>query len=169
MNLLALDLSKRMTGWARFLDGNLVDAGRTSFVTEDPYFGATLAAFRAWVRPYLSHVDLVAYEEVVPRNKYHMEQHFGMVGILAEVLYAQQVPLLGVHTPTLKKRAAGHGRASKEATLAAVRALYPEHDIADHNVADAIAVGLVATERVQYSEDEPAPPARTHRSPSAEP
>lgn len=143
---LALDLSKRNTGVAIFHDGNLTQARQWSYQEHD-YFGHVLRRFEADVLNQLSFgYDWVAYEEVRPRNKYHMEQHFGMVGILAMRASQHEIPLFGVNTLSMRKIVLGKGNIIKDDVLRLVRDIVRQAgwsvDVPNHDVADAICVGL---------------------------
>jgi Holliday junction resolvasome RuvABC endonuclease subunit len=141
----ALDLSRRNTGVVRFDGSYPAHTEEWSFQGKHlDYFGATLGAFEKLFRGLLVswRPDWVAYEEVRPVNKTHMEQHFGMVGLMSMLCYRAQVPLLGVNTMRMRKIVLGNGRVEKADILERVRALYPGVDVPSHDVADAICVGL---------------------------
>lgn len=151
MTGISLDLSKRNTGYAIWGGTRVVQAGSHSF-QEHVYFGDALLSFQHWLTHLMKRVeqidalgpDWVAYEEVMVRNKVHGELHFGMVGILAMACAGLRLPLLGVNTMTMKKVVAGTGKASKEQMVREVQLRYPDLGNIDHDVADAIGVGIVA-------------------------
>jgi hypothetical protein len=93
---------------------------------------------------YLTHADWLAYEDVRPINKIHMEQHFGMAGYLHLVAWENLMPLYRVVAKSAKKILSGHGACSKETQLASAREQYPHLKVRNHDEADAIAVGLYA-------------------------
>lgn len=116
-----------------------------------PYFGAVLWHYRNDTADLFGSYkpNWVAYEEVMTRNKYHAELHFGMVGVLAALCYEWQVPLVGVNTMTMKKQVAGRGNATKLDMMAEVTRRYPNIDDLTHDMADAVAVGLVALSQME--------------------
>ena len=142
----SLDLGKRNTGLAVWVDGCLTEVAARTF-TKHTYFGDVLTDFRRWFESLLSARPLpgwVAYEEVMVKNKRHAELHFGMVAVLAMACSEHQIPLLGVNTMTMKKQVTGAGSARKEQMVAEVRQRYPMFEIDSDDVADAVAVGIVA-------------------------
>lgn len=146
MTGISLDLSKRNTGYAIWGHGKIVEVGEHSFQKYD-YFGDVLLEFRSWLGGLMVQrgpLTWMAYEEVMVRNKLHGELHFGMVGILAMACAGLRLPLLGVNTMTMKKVVAGTGKASKEQMVREVQLRYPDLGNIDHDVADAIGVGIVA-------------------------
>ncbi len=139
----SFDLSKSNTGMAKWLGGNLAQVASVSF-QEHHYFGHVLIDFERFIDETFVDPSWVAYEEVMVRNKLHGELHFGMVALLAIACCEMEVPLIGINTMTMKKQVVGTGRATKEEMLETIRARYPEHYITDHDVADAVAVGIMA-------------------------
>lgn len=146
----SLDLSKTRTGMAMWHDDKPVYLLSTSF-TEYKYFGEMLAVFYNFVQEYVQpgERDWIAYEEVRPKHKLHMEQHFGMVGILARACWKEQVPLFGITSGQAKKYLSGSGKADKDMMLEAARQLYPDLNVRNHDEADALAVGFTLLSRVK--------------------
>lgn len=62
---------------------------------------------------------------------------------LVSVVTAAGVPVLVIAPPTRAKYAAGSGNADKHAVLAAVRETYPDADVPNHDVADAVALAAL--------------------------
>ena len=154
---ISLDLSKVATGWAKWVDGHLVRTGTVSF-SNCEYVGALLLAWEEWLKREvkIDELDWVAFEDVRPINKFHSEIQFGMVGELSKRAYRAQIPLLRIASSTMKKAATGNGRANKEETVAAIAKRFVDFSISDHNIADAVGVGLAALERIREREPEPA-------------
>lgn len=136
---LALDLSKKNTGYALFEDGTLAKVGSKSFTNygseRDMFQG-----FQDWLQHRARGCDDVAYEVAKPRNMSHSAIHFGMIAIVRLRFADHHVH--GVTWSTAKKVLTGNGHASKDDMLSKARELYPSYDIQNHDEADAIAVGL---------------------------
>lgn len=122
---------------------------------KNDYFGYALSSFEGVLRHLVKtyQPDWVAYEEVMVKNKYHAELHFGMVGQLAITCCRRNIPLLGVNTMSMKKLVTGTGRAKKEQVVAEIAKRYPKlsSDL-EHNQADAVGVGLYALNRMKPPE-----------------
>lgn len=88
----------------------------------------------------------VGFEDVRPVNKHHSEIHFGMVAILAEWAWQTNMPMCRATATQVKKKLHGSGKATKEEMLHAAQARFPHLQIANHDEADAVAVGLVVVE-----------------------
>lgn len=154
MNGVSLDLSKPRTGLCRWKDDRPLYVVSAKF-SEHKYFGAVLHQFRNFVREYVLpglDMDWIAYEEIRPRNKSHMELHFGMVGILARMCYEADVPLFGVNCSTHKKFLSGHGNADKETMVKAAVMAYPHLKVSNHDEAEAVSVGAYIVSRVKVKE-----------------
>jgi Holliday junction resolvasome RuvABC endonuclease subunit len=161
---LSLDLSKTRTGlciWGdqrpiRIVSWEFKDVGDT---------GALVASFRHRLATAIppTGVDWVAVEDVRPVSKHHMEQHFGMLGALAEICYRRSVPLLRATSGEVKKILTGKGNADKEAMVTAARDLYPDLNVRNHDEADALAVGMVAVARIDWAQ--PLTPAALELAP----
>lgn len=121
--------------------------------------GALVASFRHRLATAIppTGVDWVAVEDVRPVNKHHMEQHFGMLGALAEVCYRRSIPLLRATSGEVKKILAGKGNADKDQMVAGARAAYPALNVTNHDEADALGVGMVAVARIDW--EQPVTPA----------
>lgn len=119
---------------------------------EHTYFGGALWFFSDHVHKlFKTHQpDWVAYEEVMTKNKYHAELHFGMVGVLAMTAYDHSLPLIGVNTMTMKKHVTGSGRCTKEQMVQEITRRYPSFSVnLTHDMADAVAVGLTALSKME--------------------
>lgn len=151
---LAFDLSKRNTGVALFVGAEPVSYLEWSFLGCD-YFGEVLASFGDKLRILLAALSpaWIAYEEVRPVNKYHSEQHFGMVGVLSTLAWRAQIPLLGVNTGSMRKTVLGYGRATKDEAVQHVQRTFPGLGEVSHDVAEAVVVGLwfLSTQEGQYT------------------
>jgi Holliday junction resolvasome RuvABC endonuclease subunit len=146
---IAFDLSKTNTGICIFDPKGVPVLTRELSYAKVRYFGNVGLNFQRDVYRLLgAHEPMwVAYEEVMPINKYHAEIHFGMVMILAMRCSAANIPLFGVNTGSMRKAILGNGRATKGETVEAMQRDYPHLDIPSHDVADAMLVGLWITSR----------------------
>jgi Holliday junction resolvasome RuvABC endonuclease subunit len=68
-----------------------------------------------------------------------------------------QVPILSIPISTAKKTLTGNGRADKDAMVTAAKSRFPRFVISSHDIADAIAVGLAALDRIEFDHALPAP------------
>ena len=140
--VLALDLGQK-TGWAvRNTDG-AVASGTVEFKPSRWEGGGMIyLRFRAWLQEVdetASGVGAVYFEEVRSHRGVAAAHAYG--GFLAHLTAwaeANKIPYAGVPVGTIKRHATGNGNASKEAVVAAVRAL--GFDPADDNEADALAL-----------------------------
>jgi Holliday junction resolvasome RuvABC endonuclease subunit len=116
--------------------------------------GALVASFRNRLVTAIpaTGVDWVAVEDVRPVNKHHMEQHFGMLGALAEVCYRRNVPLLRATSGEVKKILTGKGNADKDMMLEAARLARPGLNVRNHDEADALGIGMVAVARIDWEQ-----------------
>lgn len=149
MTGLSYDLG-RAVGLAVWQDGELTHLDPALF--DHTYFGGALWFFSDYVHATFKHHKpaWVAYEEVMTKNKYHAELHFGMVGVLAMIAYDHNIPLIGINTMTMKKHVTGTGRCNKEQMVAEIRRRYPKYAATlDHNMADAVAVGITALSKME--------------------
>lgn len=162
----AFDLSKTRTGIS--LWENQHPTRVLSWVFKDTYdVGHTLASFRNMVTQLnilTTHpVGWVAFEDVRPINKHHSELHFGMTGVLTELCYRQEVPILRATSSEVKKVLSGSGKADKDTMLAAAREKFSHLNVQNHDEADAVGVGMVAISKITW--DEPYDPTKYFRSP----
>lgn len=154
MKGLAFDLGSN-TGVASFTDAKLTHVQLLKLKSD--YFGTTLTSFKKALYKLLkTDPDWLAYEEVMVKNKYHAEIHFGMVGLLAMAAHHRLIPLVGINTMTMKKQVVGTGKAKKEQVVAEVLQRYPHLRSAElnHDMADAICVGLTAISMMELPEEE---------------
>ena len=149
--ILALDLATR-TGWAiRRADGR-VESGSVSFaIKADEGQGRRYVKARAWlVEMKQAHPDLgeIVYETVMGHGAHNVIAGHVYGGLLATVQSFgehNQIPYRGIGVSTIKKRFAGHGKATKGDMIAQCRAL--GFNPSDDNEADAIALLHVALDR----------------------
>ena len=162
----SFDLSKTRTGACLWEDRTPTRVVSWEFTTAHDV-GALLAAFRHKLATAIGvspdSVDWVAFEDVRPINKHHSELHFGMVGLLAEVCFRRDTPLLRATSSAVKKALAGTGVATKDAMVASARERFPHLNVRDHDQADAVGVGLVAISMITWDDAEP--PLSTNPAP----
>jgi Holliday junction resolvasome RuvABC endonuclease subunit len=137
MNIFSLDLATK-TGWASNIHGNR--SGVTEFQLkrgESP--GMRFLRCRAWLNEMWKllsgQIDVIAYEQAHHRGGAATAVCAGLVTEVQAFAAENKIELMPVHTATLKKFAAGSGRANKEVMVLAAqdRGWNPQ----DHNEADA--------------------------------
>lgn len=88
--------------------------------------------------PILGHgFDLAAYETPFARGRDATRSLWGIAGIIEACATNENVACLDVATPTIKKFAAGHGKASKDEMIAAAQEKFGYHGTNEHE-ADAV-------------------------------
>ncbi len=139
---LALDLGQ-ITGWAlRGADG-LITSGSVAFKPgRFESAGMVFLRFGRWldeVHDLAAGIDELVFEEVrAHRGTAAAHWYGGLLAHLSAWAETRQVPYQGVPVGTIKRHVTGRGSASKDAVVAAVRAL--GHQPADDNEADALAL-----------------------------
>jgi Holliday junction resolvasome RuvABC endonuclease subunit len=159
---LSLDLGKMNTGIVAWADNHVLWIDDVTFKNTST-LGETLKEFKELVLlqtpPAATH--WIAYEQRMtagPRmGLRHLELHYGMVGILHMRAWTLQVPILSIPISTAKKTLTGNGRADKDAMVTAAKSRFPRFVISSHDIADAIAVGLAALDRIEFDHAQPAP------------
>lgn len=158
----SFDLGKTNTGIVAWADDHILWVDDVSFQNTTT-LGETLKLFKDLVilqtPPATTH--WMAYEQRMtagPRmGLRHLELHYGMVGVLHMRAWALQVPILSIPISTAKKALTGNGRADKDAMVTAAKGRFPRFVIRSHDIADAIAVGLAALDRMELEPAQPAP------------
>lgn len=149
--VIALDLATT-TGYAiRRADGR-IESGEVSFsLKKDEGQGRRYVKFRAWLLEVkMAHPDLaeIVYEQVMGHGAHNViaaHVYGGMLATLQAFGEHHGIAYRGVGVSTIKKRFAGHGKATKGDMIAQCKALgfAPAGD----NEADAIALLHVALDR----------------------
>lgn len=103
----------------------------------------------------------VAYEDVKPVNKRHAEIHFAMAGVIEEMCFRREIPIIHPTATQVKKALTGSGKSKKEDMLQAAREKYPRLNIKNDDEADAIAVGLHAINIIEFEAPPTTPVERT--------
>lgn len=157
MKILALDAAT-MTGWAqgelRILGQNyaicLLGSGvkRVSVAKDEPP-ALRFQSFRTWVYGLAKGYDLLAYEEPHLRGRKPTRFLVGLANGIEEVGGGLKIPVVSVHSGTLKKFATGSGRASKEDMIAAARKRWQVEPKTDDE-ADALMILAWAIERSRH-------------------
>ena len=103
----------------------------------------------------LSKPDWVAYEGAgfAIKSRAQAAMHHGLAAILNKVCFQHGVTLLEVPVATAKKALTGRGNAKKDDMLAVARRCYPHLDIAAHDQADALGVGLAFLAAAEFVEE----------------
>jgi hypothetical protein len=166
---ISFDLSKKRTGICAWADKQPIAIVSVEYTAK--YLGALMEEFTEtlyydldkliiqtinaighnlddYVNPLIYNLDWIAYEDVRPVNKRHMEQHFGMVAMLHYEAHYLPTHVFPVTTGEAKKALSGKGNATKEEQLAAAQAEYPTLGVSNHDEADALSVGLHVITRV---------------------
>jgi len=148
MKVLAFDTATT-TGWALVEDGTVIESGTRSFPkSRGESNGIVFLRFRSWLAEVtgLTSPDVIVYELAHYRGGAATELCVGLQTRVMEVAEALSLPYAGYHTGTLKKWATGSGRGNKDDMLrAAAERGYP---VEDDNEADAILLGLMASEKL---------------------
>lgn len=157
----SFDLSKARTGMCIWIDDQPVITHSYTF-KEYEYLGDFLDMWLTILSTDLQNViatvadsnnpvydvDWFAYEDIRPIHKVHMEQHFGMVGMLHYACVYLPAHLIPVTATEAKKTLSGYGRATKEQQLTNATNKYPTLNVKNHDEADAVAVGLHALSKI---------------------
>jgi Holliday junction resolvasome RuvABC endonuclease subunit len=143
--ILALDLGTHC-GWAVGTSCSPVESGVQTFELkrgESP--GMRFLRFNKWLSEMLLIVtpDMVVYETVFACRGPALEVLLGMYTRIQEHCAIDNIAYAGINASTLKKRAAGSGRASKEEMIK-VASESTGRIITDDNEADAICLLQVA-------------------------
>lgn len=150
MSILALDLGTK-TGWAVLRVDGKVESGTVNFsLKKNEGQGQRYVKFRHWLVEIKNTHDLthIYYEVVMGHGAFAVIAAHVFGGMLATMQAFgehHQIPYEGFGVSTIKKRFAGHGKATKGDMIAQCRAL--GFTPADDNEADAIALLHVATDR----------------------
>lgn len=161
MNILALDLGSKTTGWAMLVDG-VITTGVQKFKRgkNDPR-GKTILDYDEWFSKHFYYQDfsLIAYE--APHLRGQAASFFGVGLAAVSEMYASawEIPIITEHTQTIKKFAAGSAKVTdgKSQTLARAQQFNPA--ITDDNEADSLCLLLY----VMTQKGIPIPPYETHK------
>lgn len=150
-NILALDLATR-TGWAIVRDGRVYESGtwefRAEYSGDGRHYGHLFAALYRRLDGATTPETVLAYE--LAHHRAGAATRIGVGCNATVLLFAARRGMpapLAVHTATLKKWATGDGRAGKGAIMAWAAERIGRQPV-DDNEADAVAVGLWASERL---------------------
>lgn len=148
MKILGID-SATKTGWAICDGGEITASGVKDFTKKrGESNGILYLKFRKWLREMiLEHdIDAVCYEQAHHRGGAATALCVNLAGRIEEVSEDLNKHYESVHSATLKKFATGHGKATKEAMIAAINARRFEAGasslITDDNEADACWLAL---------------------------
>lgn len=153
MRVLGLDCASNL-GWALFSASGAAPMCGTwrapkSWSPED--YGSRFRSYHDWLCDMLTvhEPDVVAFESPVTgafgsavTNEHTLRFLIGLASITELIAALRQVRCLEINVSTAKKALTGNGRAEKSEML--VAATRRGFGCADHNQADACAVGLVA-------------------------
>lgn len=158
--VLALDLGTKTGVAIRGRDGHV-----RHYLKEWPNAGNVgfrYAQFRRWLvetKNRLGDIDAVYYEEAafMGASVQNARVKFGLEATLTAWCEHHQIPYRGVGPGTIKKFITGSGNAKKPAVIAAVQQL--GFRVEDDNVADAIALLMLAMDRMETGVVLPKPDA----------
>lgn len=142
--VLALDLG-RTSGWAVW-NGVRIESGIVTFeLKRGESSGMRFILFNSWLEDMISNIapSLVVYEMAHHRGGYATELLLGLVTRVQEMCARFRIDYTSVHSATLKKKATGSGRASKEEMIKAAELLV-NRKVLDDNEADAVMLVKVA-------------------------
>jgi len=141
---LSLDLG-RTSGWAVW-DGVRIESGTVTFeLKRGESTGMRFILFNRWLEGMIQNVapSLVVYEMAHHRGGYATEFLLGLVTRVQEICARFRIDCTSIHSATLKKKATGSGKASKEEMIAAAEATLGRK-VLDDNEADAVMLVKVA-------------------------
>jgi Holliday junction resolvasome RuvABC endonuclease subunit len=150
---LGLDMATK-TGWAS-LDGGVVSCGRINFTPKPAtktrpkeHEGKRLLDFEKWLHGTLKALQpsVIYYEEAVTNKPNTARVLYGFRAVMMTRAAHFNIKVVGCHIGTVKKYATGKGNALKPAMVAEAKRLFPQLDILDDNVADALHVLRYGTE-----------------------
>jgi Holliday junction resolvasome RuvABC endonuclease subunit len=152
MKVLGLDLGTHC-GYALIEDGRPIESGTWELKVsklESP--GMRYIRFRNLLSTLLGNhkVDLVAYELV--RRHMGVEAAHIYGGLQAQMFATcdeSQVQYTGIGVTTIKKRAIGKGKASKEEMISSAKTEFGLTEIEDDNHADALWIAKLAFEQLE--------------------
>jgi len=147
----SLDLGRQSTGVVEWM-GNIP---MTTGIIHLPAggIGLQLFEFEKSLIPMLdTGVTWVAYENASVANFRHASIQLAMVGLVEMRCHQRSLLCYGAHSATMKKRLAGSGRAKKPDMVRAAQALWPHLNVTDHNIADALAAGLVLLDKAEVEQ-----------------
>ncbi len=148
-SFLSIDQSTKKNGYAVWLlkDGNWV-LEHTGFIdfTNEGELGDRLLAYYYWLMELrdLWKPDIVITEN--PATLLRISPGYGKqlsesLGIMKLVFTKQNISVLEISPTSAKKAFTGYGRAKKDKVLAEAQRRYPEHNINEYDVSDAVAIG----------------------------
>ena len=108
MKILALDQSSRVSGYAIFDNGNLIDSGK--FTVDDTNMGIRLFKIKRTVEKLIddNNIELVAFEDIQlqdnkgPNNVVTYKKLAEVFGVLEELCTEKKIPYKIIHSQTWK-------------------------------------------------------------------
>ncbi len=149
MKILGLDIATK-TGWCLMEDMKILESGVEDFTIkrgESP--GMKFLRFRHWLDQ-LFHITMpkvIFYEQAHYRGGAATECCVGLITRVHEKAAEMGINYQGVHSSTLKKFIAGHGKADKKVIMGIIEQKF-SIKVIDDNHADAIAICLYAESEV---------------------
>ncbi|KAB1661666.1 crossover junction endodeoxyribonuclease RuvC [Pseudoclavibacter sp. CFCC 13796] len=155
--VVGLDLSLTGTGLARVVKGGLEVKRIGSSGSADATLSERSGRLHFMAERILDWTGtpvLVAIESPAYRSfSGHAHDRSGLWWSVVSALFSSGVTVAEVPPATLKKYATGKGTANKDAMIAAMVRRFPDVDINDNNIADAVALGCVAARLVDQPID----------------
>jgi len=112
---------------------------------KEPTLGYYIRKIRELVDEY--DPDYIAWEEAYVRNYTSARLQFGIAGIIQGYAERRKSTMIAIHPSSIKKRATGNGRASKDEVVKAAKEIAPCL-IHDDNEADAFWIWVMAYEQI---------------------
>lgn len=137
---ISFDLSRKSTGFARWLDDKPIEVGTISLPAG--FLGEQLAKWDLAVQDKVIGLHWVAFEDARAVSKQHGMILFGMTGILHKWCWNMGIPILGFAQTTVKKALTGYGKATKDDMVRVAQERWPELNVRTDDQADALGVGL---------------------------
>lgn len=155
--VVGLDLSLTGTGLARVSEDGLqvkrissIGSADATLVERSVRLKSMIDRILTWTgEPGLVAIESPAYHSASGHTHDRSGLWFGVVSALLD----QGVIVAEVPPATLKKYATGKGNVNKDAMIAAMVRRFPDVDINDNNIADAVALGCVAARLLDHPID----------------
>jgi len=145
--ILSLDCGTH-TGWCLY-DGKIYESGVQDFSKRrGESNGAMFLRFRSWLSDMIARIpdlELIVYERAHHRGGAATEICVNLTGRVQEAATQYGIEYAAYHTATLKKRAVGSGRASKQDMMKASEPYLERKPISDDE-ADAVMMAIIAFE-----------------------
>lgn len=156
--ILSLDLGTK-TGYCVFeYDFNTIKSGTINFgIKRGEHLGKRFFLFRRWLLDAINNYDIerIVYEAVYAHSGIELAHVYGgFLYIMQELAYGLTIDTISMGVGTIKLKATGNGRASKEEVIKSMRLL--GHNPIDDNEADAVAIMVAYKKLLEKDNKKPA-------------